>query len=263
MRATLLAAGLLVAVAVPSAFAGSGPPPPGVVIDAGSHGPGLVGRGASLYAANCSSCHGSVGEGVFTPRRGAGGITGQGPSLRNVGALAADFYLRTGYMPLTDPKRQPSRSRVLFPEGDIEALVAYVASLGHGPPIPSPQPGTGRVSVGRSLFVDHCAGCHQIAGAGGYVTGARVPPLTEATDRQIAEAVRIGPYLMPRFSSRQLTDSQLDALIAYIDYTKHPDDPGGWAIGHLGPWPEGIVTWLLAGTILVALCVAIGKRLPS
>jgi ubiquinol-cytochrome c reductase cytochrome c subunit len=253
MRWALLVA-LVAALASPAALADSGPPRQGVV---------NIGGGRSLYAANCSSCHGSLGEGVPKPTRGAGDVPGQGPSLRNVGALAADFYLRTGYMPLEDPGQQPTRSRVLFSEGEIRQLVAYVATFGSGPGVPHPQPRQGKVYVGQKLFVDHCAGCHQIVAEGGYVTGARVPPLEDATDTQIAEAVRIGPYLMPRFSKTQITDDELNSLIAYVDYTKHPDDTGGWSLGHLGPWPEGMVTWLLAGAALVGLCVVIGKRLPS
>jgi ubiquinol-cytochrome c reductase cytochrome c subunit len=142
-------------------------------------------------------------------------------------------------------------------------MVAYVASLGPGPGIPHPQPQHGSVAVGQKLFVDHCAGCHQVVAEGGYVTGARVPPLEQATDRQIAQAVRIGPYLMPRFTKTQISDSELNSLIAYIDYAKHPDDTGGWSLGHLGPWPEGLVTWLIAAAALVALCIVLGKRLPS
>lgn len=225
--------------------------------------PALAADGRSLYAANCASCHGSVGEGVRHTQRGAGDLPGQGPPLRNVGALAADFYLRTGYMPLDDPGQQPARSRVLFSDAEIRAMVRYVASFGHGPAIPAPHPDQGRVAAGQKLFVDHCAGCHQVVGRGGYVTGARVPPLEDATDRQVAEAVRIGPYLMPRFTKEQLSDAQVSSLIAYVDYAKHPEDPGGWSLGHLGPWPEGIVAWLLAAAALVGLCLAIGKRLRS
>jgi len=51
------------------------------------------------------------------------------------GALSADFYVRTGYMPLDNPHSQPWRTRVLFSEQEIRSLVAYVASLGHGPAI--------------------------------------------------------------------------------------------------------------------------------
>jgi ubiquinol-cytochrome c reductase cytochrome c subunit len=232
-------------LALPIAAARAAPPSQGVVTG--------VGAGAGLYAANCSRCHGSDGN----------GLPGRGPSLHDSGALAADFYLRTGYMPLGDPHDQPERSRPLFDDGEIRAMVAYVASLGHGPAIPAPHPENGKLAEGQRLFLDHCAGCHQIAAEGGYVTGARVPELHDATDRQIAEAVRIGPYLMPHFTERQLSDGQLDSLIAYVDYAKHPDNPGGWSIGRLGPWPEGLVAWWLGAAALVATCLAIGTRLRS
>ena len=126
--------------------------------------------------------------------------------------------------------------------------------------MPKPHPERGSIPVGLHLFTEHCAGCHQVVGEGGYVTGARVPPLKQSSATQIAEAVRIGPYLMPRFPRTQISDRQLDSLVAYVQWAKHPDDRGGWAIGHIGPVPEGLVAWLLAGTALVAVCVVIGKR---
>jgi ubiquinol-cytochrome c reductase cytochrome c subunit len=210
-------------------------------------------NGAGLFAENCSRCHGVNGAGVAK----------MGPSLKNAGALAADFYLRTGYMPLKNPGDQPSRSRPLFSDGQIRSIVAYVASLGHGPRVPAPQWTHASVPSGLALFTDHCAGCHQIAAQGGYVTGARVPPLDHASPRQVAEAVRIGPYLMPRFSAKAITAAQLNDLIAYVQYTKHPQDPGGWSIGRLGPWPEGMVTWLLAAVVLVGMCVVFAKRVKT
>ena len=73
--------------------------------------------GAQLYAANCASCHGIEGRGVPVPRPGAGDVAGLGPPLQGVGAQAADFYLRTGYMPLDKPSEQPYRHRVLFSDG--------------------------------------------------------------------------------------------------------------------------------------------------
>jgi ubiquinol-cytochrome c reductase cytochrome c subunit len=182
-----------------------------------------------------------------------------GPPLRGVGARAADFYLRTGYMPLARFDLQPQRSRVLFSERELRALVAYVASLG-GPPVPRPQPERGNLAEGLQLFTEHCAGCHQVVAEGGYVTGARVPPLKNATPVQIAEAVRIGPYLMPSFPRSQISDRQLDSIIAYVEQAKHPDDAGGWGIGHIGPVPEGMVAWLLAGTALVAACILVARR---
>jgi ubiquinol-cytochrome c reductase cytochrome c subunit len=166
-------------------------------------------------------------------------------------------------MPLADPHDQPARSRPVFTERQLDALIAYVASLGHGPPIPTPQPQRGDVSAGMQLFTDHCAGCHQEVARGGYVTGARVPPLTDATARQVAQAVRVGPYLMPRFSQRAISDAQLNDLVAYVEYAKHPDDRGGWSIGDIGPWPEGMVTWLLAAAVIVFTCTLLGRRLRA
>jgi ubiquinol-cytochrome c reductase cytochrome c subunit len=240
-------------------------------VAAGAAGPSQVVQGSHLYGRYCLACHGPNGSGMAPP----GGVIGAGPlrsqkqqratapSLRGVGALAADFYLRTGYMPLRRVGVQPRRSRVLFDEDQIQAITAYVASLGRGPAIPKPNPSRGSVSRGLHLFTEHCAGCHQIVARGGYVTGAVAPPLDHATDVQIAQAVRIGPYVMPRFSKQAISDRDLDSLIAYVDYTRSPDDRGGWALGHLGPVPEGLVTWFIAAVATVAFCVVIGTRLRS
>jgi ubiquinol-cytochrome c reductase cytochrome c subunit len=210
-------------------------------------------NGLELYASDCSKCHGPQGE----------GLPGRAPSLRDAGARAADFYLRTGYMPLASPHDQPERSRVLYSEPELRALVEYVASLGNGPSVPGPHPEGGDLSQGQRLFATHCAGCHQIATTGGYVTGAHVPPLGDASAVEVAEAVRIGPYVMPAFSEAEISDGELDSLVAYVEYAKHPDNPGGWSIGRLGPVPEGMVTWLIGAALLVATCVLIGKRLGS
>jgi ubiquinol-cytochrome c reductase cytochrome c subunit len=248
------AAALTVVAALAWVAAASADAPPSGTVSARS--------GAALYAANCSSCHGPHGQGIPPPgRAGAGGIVGMGPSLAKAGALGANFYVRTGYMPLGAPHDQPWASRVLFSESEIRALVGYVASLGHGPPIPTPDPARGNLATGLQQFTSHCAGCHQVAAEGGYVTGARVPSLTGVNDVQIAEAVRIGPYLMPRFSKRQISDRQLDSIIRYVNYAQAPHDPGGWSIGRIGPVPEGMIAWLLAGSVLVAVCLVLGRRL--
>ena len=237
-------------------------PPSGVVHAPGGGDKPPLELGSELFAANCASCHGIDGRGVSpsNPVHGAGDIEGAGPSLQGVGAQAADFYLRTGRMPLGRPDEEPERSRPSFSETEIRALNAYVASLGKGPPIPSPRPDEAHVSRGMELFTDHCAGCHQIVGEGGYVTDARVPVLQHASATQIAEAVRIGPYLMPSFSPKAINDQQLNAIIAYVEQSKHPTDRGGLGIGHIGPVPEGIVAWLVAAVVLVGVCLLLGER---
>jgi ubiquinol-cytochrome c reductase cytochrome c subunit len=208
-----------------------------------------VQRGRELFVAGCSSCHG------FDAR----GKPGIAPSLVKAGAAAADFYLRTGRMPLSDPKDPPLRQKPAYPTDDIDALVAYVASLG-GPPIPAVDTQAGNVSEGMKLFTDHCAGCHGIQGAGGIITGGVAPSLEDADPKTVGEAVRVGPWLMPRFSDALIDDTQLNSIAAYVQTTRHPDDRGGWGIGHIGPVPEGMVAWLLAGTTLLLVAALIGER---
>lgn len=255
-----LAASLL-ALALPAAAAAS-TPQAGIVRPRTEQGMSPLELGYQLYAGNCSSCHGTAGLGVqpSASAENTGGISAAGPPLRGKGALAADFYLRTGYMPLAHPGQQPMRSRVLFSPNELDALIAYVASLGTGPKVPAPKPERGSLAAGLTLFTEHCAGCHQVAARGGYLTGAVAPPLTAASPTQIAEAVRVGPYLMPRFSPRAISDHELDSIVAYVEYAKRPQNPGGWSIGRLGPVPEGLVAWFLAGAALVGCCLAIGAR---
>ena len=105
-------------------------------------GPACAANGKALFDAGCSRCHGSLGQGL--PQKG--------PSLRDAGALGADFYLRTGYMPLADSHDQPARTRVLYDEQQLRALVGYVASLGHGPAIPAPHWHNASVAAGQQLF---------------------------------------------------------------------------------------------------------------
>jgi ubiquinol-cytochrome c reductase cytochrome c subunit len=226
-------------------------------------------NGRQVYGRFCAMCHGPDARGqtqssaVFGggPARDQTIQSGIGPSLWNVGALAADFYLRTGYMPLKRTGIQPRRSRLLLSNAQIDALIGYVASLGHGPPVPKPHPERGNLSAGQHLFATNCAGCHQIMGRGGYVTQAVPPPLGDATPTQIAEAVRIGPYVMPHFSKKQISDQELNSLIRYVVWTHKPDDRGGWALGRIGPVPEGLVTWFFGAVVLVGVCLIIGKRL--
>jgi ubiquinol-cytochrome c reductase cytochrome c subunit len=212
-----------------------------------------VARGAELYAQTCSDCHGADLR----------GLRGRGPSLRGVGTAATDFYLSTGRMPLARPGIEPPRADPVFGPRDIQALVAYVAARGGpgGPAIPAVDPARGDVREGRRLFTDSCSGCHQIMGRGGAAPGLVAPALTDVTPRQVGEAIRVGPYLMPRFGARQLDERQVDSISRYVtDVVQDPPDRGGWAIGHLGPVPEGAVAFLLAGSVLLLVTRLIGER---
>jgi ubiquinol-cytochrome c reductase cytochrome c subunit len=211
--------------------------------------PALVQRGSDLFAQSCAGCHGEDLR----------GRKGQGPSLRGVGAAAVDFYVSTGRMPLADPTDEPVRADPEFSRRDIQALVAYVSGFG-GPAIPAVDPDRGDVARGKEAFTESCAGCHQVLGRGGIVTGAFVPAVSDATPRQLAEAVRVGPYLMPPFGERQIDQRELDDIAAYVRASRHPDDRGGWGIGNIGPVPEGMIAWLLAGLVLLGVVRLLGER---
>jgi ubiquinol-cytochrome c reductase cytochrome c subunit len=209
--------------------------------------------GRTLFQQGCANCHGMRGNGV----------PGRGPSLRGSGAAAADFYLSTGRMPLEDSDAEPQRARPQYSREHIDALVAYVASLGAGPAIPTPDPNAGSVSEGMRLFADSCSGCHQIQAKGGVVTGGFSPSLQSASTKQIYEAVRVGPYVMPAFDEKHLSNEQLASIAKYVRSTRHPDDRGGWGISNTGPVPEGMVTWLLGAASLLVVARVIGKGRES
>jgi ubiquinol-cytochrome c reductase cytochrome c subunit len=207
--------------------------------------------GQALFEAGCSSCHGFDGKGV----------KGQGPSLIHAGEAAADFYLRTGRMPLGQVGDEPLRGEPRYSSSQIEALVDYVGSLGQGPSIPNVEPDEGSVAEGMELFTDSCAGCHAISGKGGVAIGGYAPPLGESTPTEVGEAIRVGPYLMPRFNEKLITPDQVNSIAAYVELTQEPEDAGGFGIGHIGPVPEGLAAWFAAVVALLLIARLIGERL--
>jgi ubiquinol-cytochrome c reductase cytochrome c subunit len=221
-------------------------------VDAAPGGPSRVEAGRQLYVTGCASCHGLAAE----------GRTGYGPSLVGVGARAADFYLSTGRMPLDAPDAPPIRKRPAYDKQRIADLVAYVGSLG-GPQAPVVGTRGAHLNAGLEAFTENCAGCHGVLARGGVVTGAVAPSLLSSTPRQIVEALRIGPYLMPRYSVRQIDDSTAADIAAYVQSTRHPDDRGGWGIGHLGPVPEGMIAWLVGAAALLLIARLLGERTQS
>jgi ubiquinol-cytochrome c reductase cytochrome c subunit len=238
-----LAGGALLTLAADSSSPGQVAP--------GYADPQQVELGRSLFVDGCSSCHG------FDAR----GIEGRGPSLRGVGEAAADFYLRTGRMPLDDPQDQPLRSESPYTREQQEAIIAYVGQFG-GPGIPEVVPERGSLSEGLRLFTEKCAGCHQVVAQGGITSRAVAPDLQVSEPVDVGEAVTVGPYIMPRFSD-QLDQSEVDSLARYIEWTRDPADEGGWGIGHIGPIPEGMVAWLLAGAALLLVIRLIGERITE
>jgi ubiquinol-cytochrome c reductase cytochrome c subunit len=218
----------------------------------------LLDRGRELYVQGCASCHGNEGQGIEI-RDGAAG----GPSLERSGEASAYYYLSTGRMPLNNPLEQPEPKQPAYSDEDIEALVAYVASLGEGPPLPDVDLAGTDLAAGGAVYRANCQPCHSASGGGGALSyGRAAPRLGSSEPEQIAAAVRIGPGQMPVFDTSTLSDEELDDLVRYVRYLQHPDDPGGLPIGRTGPIPEGFVAWLVGMVALLALVAWIGTRSP-
>ena len=106
-----------------------------------------------------------------------------------------------------------------------------------GPPTPQPYqmraelPTGDRLAVqsnGEALFSNRCGSCHLTGGMGtNLLTKQRVaagePPesgllanRTDLTADYVKAVVRMGKVAMPRLSRTEVTDSELDAIAAYL-----------------------------------------------
>jgi ubiquinol-cytochrome c reductase cytochrome c subunit len=213
----------------------------------------LVERGEQLYLTGCVSCHGSGGVGV----------AGLGPSLIGAGAASAYFFLSTGRMPAVEGETgQSTRKQPAYSAEEIDALVAYVASLGDGPPIPVVDIDTADLARGGVLYRANCASCHNASGVGGALTyGHNAPSLHESTPVQVVAAMRVGPGQMPVFDEATLDEQAANEIAAYVEYLRDPDDPGGLSLGRIGPVTEGFIALVVGLGGLCAIGVwIVGRR---
>ena len=196
--------------------------------------PADVAQGEHLYGQFCARCHGANGAGIDThgtigggrAARPDGAAAALGPSLRGVGALAADFYLRTGYMPLAALGRQPRRTRVLLAGSEITQLIAYVASLGDGPAIPHAAARAGQPLAGaaplrrplRRLPSDRWRG--RVRHRRGAAAAAR-----RTARRRSPRPCASGPTSCRASRGRRSRDRQLDSIIALRPVHEAPRRP--------------------------------------
>jgi len=208
----------------------------------------MVSEGEKLFQANCSSCHGLVGQG-----------TDAGPNLHGVGAAAVDFQVGTGRMPMAASGPQAEQKPVQFTDEQVAALAAYVASLAPGPAIPDAEylKGDGDVSNGAELFRVNCAMCHNVAGAGGALTeGKFAPDLKGVTAAHIYEAMVTGPQNMPVFNDLNITPQDKADIISYLQFISDQNNATSLVdLGSLGPVSEGLFVWIFALGSIVAITV--------
>ncbi len=171
-----------------------------------------VSRGASIFRAQCSQCHGS----------GAAGAVGY-PNLLDDdwlwgGDLASiEYTIEHGVRNEADfdarYSQMPAFGEIL-PADEITSVVEYVVSLS------SPDHDSGLAEMGSTVFADNCATCHGDTALGDREVGA--PNLADAIwlfggDRaaitKTVENARFG--VMPAWGLR-LSDEDVRAVTIYV-----------------------------------------------
>ena len=172
-----------------------------------------VARGASVFRAQCSQCHGS----------GAAGATGYPNLLDNDwiwgGTLDEIAYsIRHGIRNETDPdahySEMPAFEEILEP-AEIDQIADYVISLPDGG-----DKGGGEQGGGAALYADNCASCHGETGTGDRTQGA--PNLADAIwlyggdrDAVVATITNARFGVMPAWGQR-LSEADVRAVAAYV-----------------------------------------------
>jgi ubiquinol-cytochrome c reductase cytochrome c subunit len=219
----------------------------------------LLRTGQQLYETACITCHGANLQGV----------DGRGPSLIGAGEAAVYFQVGSGRMPMMRNEAQAMRKPPAFDEPQVDAIGAYVQSMGGGPVVPRDANGQianqsligNDVARGGDLFRLNCASCHNFTGRGGALSsGKYAPSLDLATPAQIYTAMLTGPQNMPKFSERQLGPEEKADIIAYVRSSSETLNPGGYGLGGFGPAPEGMAIFVIGIVASIAAALWIGAR---
>jgi len=233
-------------------------PSPKVAADTGTTQ--QIEEGRALFRVGCASCHGLNGEGQITD-------VIQGPPLIGVGAASVDFQVGSGRMPMARPEEQAPVKKNLYTQEEIAALAAYVASLGPGPDIPTPEMydpeglTEEELARGGELFRSNCSACHNFRGAGGALPeGKYAPSLEGVSEEHIYEAMLTGPQQMPVFSDEVMRPEDKRAIIGYLNHLNEQPEPGGLGLGGIGPVSEGLWAWILGLGSLMAFAVWIAAK---
>jgi ubiquinol-cytochrome c reductase cytochrome c subunit len=166
-------------------------------------------------------------------------------------------------MPMQASGPQAEVKPVQFKQEDIDAMAAYVASLGPGPEVPSEEylARRGDATKGGELFRINCAMCHNAVGAGGALTaGKYAPPLTDSSPKHVYQAMVTGPQNMPVFSNTNLTPEQKTDIITYLEYVQTNPSVGGYELGALGPVTEGLIAWIFLLGVIILITIWLGAK---
>lgn len=179
-----------------------------------------VDAGASVFRANCATCHGAGANGVQ-----AGGFPSLldddwiwGGSMTDI-AHTITHGIRNESSGDARWSEMPAFGEMLSGE-EIDAVVNHVLAI-------SGQPHDAALAtVGAAVFADNCSGCHGEAGEGMVEMGA--PNLSDAvwlyggSPERIEETVRLARFgVMPAWAeefrpANGLSQAEINAVAAYV-----------------------------------------------
>ncbi len=210
-------------------------------------------RGARLYALQCAQCHGSDGAGGPMNR-----YEGEAPSLlpednEDITVAYLDLVMATGRMPPAASPYDNRERRVVLDEGERAAVIAWMQEEFE---IPGeiPEVGEGEPASGQAVWNTNCAHCHGATGQGGVAgAGAWTPAVTGESPVVIAEAIRVGPFEMPGFSESQISDEEVDDVVAFLEELEEEEGTPIFGFVELNPVFASAFVALLAVLMLLSL----------
>lgn len=181
--------------------------------------------GERLFQTHCAACHGATGLGDGPQGRG---LNPPPPALGSQ-AVMRD---RSPAILFRIVSVGVAGTAMVAWEGSLTAderwsVITYLHMLRAG--------GAVRVAEGQGLYVQRCAGCHGPDGGSNGVLSAALARLpaelssfawqAERSDAQIAELIRSGVPGTAMPASRDLTDQEVDRVVAYVRTLSLSDVP--------------------------------------
>jgi mono/diheme cytochrome c family protein len=177
--------------------------------------------GQTLFAANCSPCHGDFGEGGPNPAR-AGDV---------IAPISTSEYLKTRddfTLRAVISQGQPNFGMSPFGSGSggplddsqIDAIVSYMRSWEANPPVELPPEiaAVGLPVGGAAVYKQLCAQCHGLDGTGGVGLDLSSPQFQNArSDQEIFNSINLGHETTAMISwGTILTSDQIQQLVELI-----------------------------------------------
>lgn len=179
-------------------------------------------EGQMLFAENCASCHGDLGEGGENPARPNDIIapistaeylkTRDDVTLR---AIIAQGQPNFGMSPFGSAFGGP------LDDDQIDSLVSYLRSWENDPPVELPPevPANTVALDGFGIYSEICAQCHGISGSGDVGPSLRAAEFRNAnTSQDIFDTINYGHEATDMISwGSILTSEQIEQLVSYIE----------------------------------------------